>query len=58
MMTLLKSATNGWLDYTQQRENMLALLLAAILYLGVLPVEKAKQQGTVGSSRCSIYMRC
>ena len=33
MMTLLKSATNGWLDYTQQGKYA-ALLLAAILYLG------------------------
>ena len=33
MMTLLKSATNGWLDYTQHGKYA-ALLLAAILYLG------------------------
>ena len=32
-MTLLKSATNGWLDYTQHGKYA-ALLLAAILYLG------------------------
>lgn len=56
MMTLLKSATNGWLDYTQHGKYA-ALLLAAILYLGYC-LWKAKQQGTVGSSRCSIYMQC
>ncbi len=33
MMTLLQSATNGWLDYTQHGKYA-ALLLAAILYLG------------------------
>lgn len=33
MMTLLKSATNGWLDCTQHGKYA-ALLLAAILYLG------------------------
>ena len=33
MMTLLKSAMNGWIDYTQHGKYA-ALLLAAILYLG------------------------
>ena len=51
MMTLLKSATNGWLDYTQHGKY------AASSIWGIA-CGKAKQQGTVGSSRCSIYMRC